>query len=50
VDGMMPEGLNGEKRPADVNGAAFLVARIAVGGIEEDITPHWLPQERRSRG
>jgi len=32
---MMPRGPNGEKRPADVNAAAVMVARIATGEIEE---------------
>ena len=33
----MPKGPKGEKRPADVVGAAVKVMRIATGGIEEDI-------------
>jgi len=33
---MMPKGPNGEKRPADVNAAAVMVARIATGEVEED--------------
>lgn len=32
----MPKGPNGEKRPADVIGAAVMVARIATGEIEDD--------------
>lgn len=32
----MPRGPNGEKRPADVNAAAVMVARIATGEIVED--------------
>ena len=32
----MPRGPNGEKRPADVIGAAIKVAKIATGEIEED--------------
>ena len=32
----MPRGPNGEKRPADVNAAAVLVARIATGEIEDE--------------
>ncbi|MEX2629293.1 MAG: hypothetical protein WD341_05080 [Tistlia sp.] len=31
----MPRGPKGEKRPADVVGAAVMVARIATGEIEE---------------
>ena len=31
----MPKGPNGEKRPADVIGAAVMVGRIATGDIEE---------------
>jgi hypothetical protein len=35
----MPKGPQGQKRPADVIGAAIRVARIATGEIEEDLTP-----------
>jgi hypothetical protein len=31
----MPRGPRGEKRPADVIGAAIMVARIATGEIED---------------
>jgi hypothetical protein len=31
----MPRGPKGEKRPADVIGAAVMVGRIATGDIEE---------------
>lgn len=31
----MPKGPKGEKRPADVVGAAVMVARIATGEIED---------------
>jgi hypothetical protein len=31
----MPKGPKGEKRPADVIGAAIMVARIATGEVEE---------------
>ncbi len=34
----MPKGPRGEKRPADVIGAAVKVMRIATGEIEEDIS------------
>jgi hypothetical protein len=33
----MPEGPRGQKRPADVVGAAIKVARISVGDEEEDL-------------
>lgn len=33
----MPKGPHGQKRPADVIGAAVMVARIATGELEEDI-------------
>ena len=35
----MPRGPKGEKRPADVIGAAIMVGRIATGEIDER-TPH----------
>ena len=35
----MPKGPNGEKRPADVIGAAVLVGRIATGEAHDDATP-----------
>lgn len=34
----MPKGPKGEKRPADVIGAAVMVAKIATGEIEEKAT------------
>jgi hypothetical protein len=34
----MPRGPKGEKRPADVIGAAVMVGRIATGEIEEGST------------
>ena len=34
----MPKGPKGEKRPADVIGAAVMVAKIATGEIEEKTT------------
>ena len=34
----MPRGPNGERRPADVNACAVMVAKIATGEIEEDRT------------
>ena len=33
----MPKGPKGEKRPADVIGAAVKVAKIATGEVEEDV-------------
>jgi hypothetical protein len=33
----MPTGPKGQKRPADVIGAAIMVARIATGEIEDTI-------------
>ena len=33
----MPKGPRGEKRPADVIGAAVQIAKIATGEIEEDL-------------
>ena len=35
----MPRGPKGEKRPADVIGAAVMVGRIATGEIEESTPP-----------
>jgi hypothetical protein len=35
--GKMPRGPKGEKRPADVIGAAVHIARIATGEITEDL-------------
>jgi len=35
----MPRGPKGEKRPADVIGAAVMVGRIATGEIEEAMPP-----------
>lgn len=32
----MPSGPNGEKRPADVNACAVMVAKIATGEIKEE--------------
>ena len=33
---MLPKGPRGEKRPADVIGRAFMVAKTATGEVEED--------------
>ena len=35
----MPKGPRGEKRPADVIGAAIMVAKIATGEIAEQVEP-----------
>jgi hypothetical protein len=35
----MPKGPRGEKRPADVIGAAIMVAKIATGEITEELAP-----------
>jgi hypothetical protein len=35
----MPTGPRGERRPADVIGAAIMVARLATGEISETIKP-----------
>ena len=35
----MPRGPKGEKRPADVIGAAVMVGRIATGEIDESAPP-----------
>jgi hypothetical protein len=35
---IMPKGPQGQKRPADVIGAAVMVARIATGEVEDKIT------------
>lgn len=34
----MPRGPKGEKRPADTNAAAVMVAKIATGGVEDKVT------------
>jgi hypothetical protein len=36
-DEYMPKGPSGEKRPADVIGAAVMVGKIATGEIAEDL-------------
>ena len=37
----MPRGPKGEKRPADVIGAAIMVGKIATGEIEEALSHYW---------
>lgn len=34
----MPRGPKGEKRPADVNARAVMIARIATGEVEDKVT------------
>ena len=34
----MPKGPKGERRPADVIGAAVKIAKIATGELEEDVS------------
>lgn len=46
----MPKGPKGEKRPADVIGAAIMVAKIATGEIEEKPEPKSAAQELGSKG
>jgi hypothetical protein len=41
----MPRGPRGEKRPADVVGAAILIGRLATGEAQET-----LPKTRRAEG
>ena len=43
----MPIGPRGEKRPADVIGAAVMVAKIATGEIEEELAPE--PEHTEAR-
>jgi hypothetical protein len=43
----MPRGPRGEKRPADVIGAAIMVAKIATGEVEE---PHGKAPKRAKGG
>ena len=35
----MPKGPRGEKRPADMVGAAVMVAKIATGELTEEVAP-----------
>ena len=46
----MPKGPNGQKRPADVIGAANMVARIATGEVEEEVDYVASKSERASAG
>ena len=47
---MMPRGPKGEKRPADVIGAAVMVAKIATGEIEEASETRSAAAELGSKG
>lgn len=42
----MPKGPNGEKRPADTNACAVMVAKIATGEIKDETGP--VPGRRAS--
>lgn len=46
----MPKGPQGQKRPADVIGAAVMVAKIATGEIEEKPQPKSAAAELGSKG
>ena len=46
----MPKGPKGEKRPADVIGAAIKVAKIATGEIEEDVADDGKDKAAQSLG
>ena len=46
----MPTGPKGEKRPADVIGAAVMVAKIATGEIEEELEPVKDTQAQQAAG
>jgi len=47
----MPRGPKGEKRPADVIGAAVMVARLSVGDLQEELYPTiWEGPEWPRRG
>ncbi|MBI1776466.1 MAG: RNA-binding protein [Proteobacteria bacterium] len=46
----MPKGPRGEKRPADVIGAAIMVAKLATGEITEEAKVKSAAAELGSRG
>ncbi len=46
----MPTGPKGEKRPANPIEAGIMVARIAVGDIEEECTEQPTPTPNRAEG
>jgi hypothetical protein len=43
----MPKGPKGEKRPADVIGAAIMVAKIATGEVEDKGRPEGTQANRK---
>ena len=43
----MPTGPRGQKRPANVIGAAVMVAKIATGEVEEELEPE--PADREAK-
>jgi hypothetical protein len=45
----MPKGPKGEKRPADVVGAAVMIAKIATGEVEDKVQKFKLRHYRKSR-
>lgn len=46
----MPKGPQGQKRPADVIGAAVLVGKIATGEAQESQAPRSVAAELGSKG
>ena len=46
----MPKGPKGEKRPADAIGAAVMVAKIATGEIEDELTDDGKNKAARALG
>jgi hypothetical protein len=46
----MPKGPKGERRPADVIGAAVMIGKIATGEIEEKPAPKSAAAELGSKG
>ena len=46
----MPKGPRGEKRPADVIGAAILVGKIATGEVVEEAPPRSAAAELGAKG
>lgn len=46
----MPRGPRGEKRPADVIGAAILVGKLATGEATENLEPKSAAAELGSKG
>ncbi len=46
----MPKGPKGEKRPADVVGAAVMVAKIATGEVEDTVEDDGKDLAAKARG